>query len=165
MMSNTALNDAIPHELFAKPVSHCTDAVLSKSVTDIPKVQHHPSPIGLVDLANCYNATIHGISGIAFRAWRQSQFTVRVVLTCFCLIQFCLRTGFRELKEKFGGTESDPIAGYGQGHGFARGGFSFSSTLIINAHKRRGHGKKHTSSKAVRLFLLAAVTQQWKSWP
>ena len=63
MMSNAATNDAIPHELFAKSGSHCTDAVMSKSfVTDVSKVQHHSASIGLVDLANCYDAKTHGVS-------------------------------------------------------------------------------------------------------
>ncbi len=61
------------------------------------------------------------------------------------------------MKDSFGGTEDDPMAGHGQGSGFPPGGFSCLGSLIINAYRRMGHGAWLTSSKASHLFLLAAA--------
>ncbi len=72
-------------------------------------------------------------------------------------MQFCLRTRFGESKESFGETEDDPIVGYGNGSGFDLGGFLCPRSLIINVYRWIGHKDKLTSSKAVRLFILAAV--------
>ena len=72
-------------------------------------------------------------------------------------MKFCLRTGFGESKEFFGGTVTDPILGYGQGSTAAPPLFSCLSSLIINAYKRMGNGANLTSFYAARIFLLAAA--------
>ena len=73
-------------------------------------------------------------------------------------MQFCVRTGFGESDRFYGGSEENPLAGYGQGNGAAPPAFSALSALIVNAYKRMGNnGAKLTSSYTARLFLLAAV--------
>ena len=58
---------------------------------------------------------------------------VRVVLNSFKTMQFCLRMRFDESKEFFGGTEDNPIMGWGQGSGVALAAFSCLSALMVNA--------------------------------
>jgi hypothetical protein len=68
-----------------------------------------------------------------------------------------LRTGFGESKEMYGGTESDPFQGYGQGNCASPPGFSALSALVVNAYRRMGHGAKLTSAYTSRMFILEAV--------
>jgi len=72
-------------------------------------------------------------------------------------MHYCLRTGFGESKEMYGGTESDPFQGYGQGNCASPPGFSALSALVVNAYRRMGHGAKLTSAYTSRMFILAAV--------
>ena len=72
-------------------------------------------------------------------------------------MHYCLRTGFSESKEMYGGTKSDPFQGYGPGNCASPPGFSALSALLVNAYRRMGHGAKLTSAFTSRMFILAAV--------
>ena len=158
MMKLAGENNAIPEELFAKKGSHCMDAVMSKTfVADVSKVQHHPCSIGGCDLGDCYDRGAHPPTSIGMQAWRIPINAIKVLLRSLQLMQFCLRTGFGESKEFFGGSIEFPLAGYGQGNGAAPAAFSCLSTLIVNAYKRMGHRDKLTSSYTCGLFFLAAT--------
>ena len=61
-------------------------------------------------------------------------------------MQFCLRTGFGESANTYGGTIDSPLAGSGQGNDGALPSFAALSGLIVNAYRRMGHGAKLTSS-------------------
>ncbi len=68
------------------------------------------------------------------------------------------------MKESFGRTEDNlittdgnPIDGYCQCSEFALGGFPCLGSLIISAYQQIGHEARLTSSKAVCIFILAAV--------
>ena len=74
-------------------------------------------------------------------------------------MQFCLRTGFDESKDFYGGTEETPYAGLGQGSGTAPPVVSALSTLIVNAYKQMGNGAKMTSTYTCRMFFLVTVMQ------
>ena len=72
-------------------------------------------------------------------------------------MHYCLRTGFGESKEMYGGKESDPFQGYGQGNCASSPGFSALSALVVNAYRRMGHGAKLTSAYTCHMFILVAV--------
>ena len=72
-------------------------------------------------------------------------------------MQFCLRTGFGESEELYGGTLDDPIAGLGQGNCMAPPGFLALSSMIVRAYQRMRHGARLTSAMTARTFLLAAI--------
>ena len=72
-------------------------------------------------------------------------------------MQFCLRTGFGESTQTYGGSEESPFAGLGQGNRVAPPSFAVLSALVVNAYKRMGHGARLTSAYMARLFVLASV--------
>ena len=70
-------------------------------------------------------------------------------------MQFYLRTGFGESPEIFGGTDSHPFEGSGQGSGWASPGFGALSSIAIGAYKGYRGGAKITSPYLARVFLIA----------
>ena len=96
---------------------------------DISKVMHHPCALEGCDLRDCYDRTAHPPTSLGMQAWGIPKEAIKVLLQSFRTMQFCLRTGFGESEQLFGGTEDDPIAGYGQGSGAAPPAFSCLSTL------------------------------------
>ena len=53
------------------------------------------------------------------QAWGIPISAIKVLLNTQRIMKFCLRTGFGESKEMFGGPHSAPSAGFGQGNGAA----------------------------------------------
>ena len=72
-------------------------------------------------------------------------------------MQFCLRTGFRESSELFGGTDGHPFTGSEQESGWALHRFGALSTIASNAYKRVGGGANIKSAYLARAFLPTAV--------
>ena len=158
MMKQASDCGTIPDEHFAKKGSHCNNANLCKRFfCDISRVLHWPASMQQSDFGECYDRAAHAPTSIAMQAWGTPVEAIRVLFKCLMLMQFCLKTGFGESDEFYGGTEEDPNSGLGQGNGAAPPGFSGLSTLVINAYRRMGHGAKLTSAYTARLFLLAAV--------
>ena len=158
MMRLAGEKSLIPDELFAKRGSHCNNATMSKTFfCDASKIMHHPAALEEEDFEQCYDRTAHPPQAIALRSWGVGKLSVRMLLTAIRRMQYCLKTGFGESEQRYGGTEDDPIAGSCQGSGFAPGGFSALSTLAVNAYRRLGHGAKLTSAYSCRTFLLAMI--------
>ena len=158
MMQKAREDDALPEEVYAKKGSHCDDATMTKVMfCDLSRILRHPAGITEEDLKECYDKMGHGPTSLAMQSWGVPRNACRIVLKALRLMQFCLRTGFGESEEMFGGTEDDPYGGSGQGSGWAPPGFTALSSVAVNAYKRAGGGAKITTPRSGRIFLLAAV--------
>lgn len=159
MMAGAKKKGVIPIENCAKKGSHVDHALMMKRwFSDISKVLHWPASMGSCDFSDCYDRAAHGVSSIGLQAWGIPPAAVSVLLKAMQIMQFCVRTGFGESDEFFGGTEDKPFGGFGQGNGAAPPGFAALSALVVNAYKRMGeNGAKLTSCYTSRMFLLAAV--------
>ena len=117
MMHSARDSDVIPEENFAKKGSNCNDTVMTKRMfTDDSRILHHPAAVGGSDWGDCYDRAAHPAASLAFRSWGVPQAGCRVLLMALWTMHYCLRTGFVESKEMYGGTEEDPFQGYGQGN-------------------------------------------------
>ncbi len=72
-------------------------------------------------------------------------------------MQYALKTGFGKSEECYGGTESSPNSGLGQGSGALPPALIALSFLIINSYCRMGQRTKIHSYYFGRLFYLSAV--------
>ena len=136
MIHSAKNNDLVPDNLFLTAGSQMMDAIMSKTFfSNISKVQHHPASIEGCNLRDCYDRGAHPPTSIAMQAWGVPINAIKVLLTSLEMIQFCLKTGFRESKKWFGGTVDSKLAGFGQGNGAAPPAFTCLSTLIINAYQ------------------------------
>ena len=136
MMSLAGEKGMIPEDSFAKVGSNCTNAVMCKRFfSDTSRIMHHPAAIGSGDFDQCYDRTAHPPSNIALRSWGIPAAAIKVLLKALQTMQFCLRTGFGESKEFYGGSEDDPTQGSGQGNGAASALFSALGALVVNAYR------------------------------
>ena len=115
MMKKVRKDGGIPDKIYSKKGSHCDDATMTKTFfTDSSRIMRHPAAITEADLGECYDRMAHPPTSIAMQSWGVPKSAVKVVLTALRLMQFCLRTGFGESPELFGGSTSHPLAGSGQ---------------------------------------------------
>jgi len=157
MMKNAADEELIPHEIFSKKGSHTVNAIMCKTFfCDISKVLHWPAGLGGCNFGDCYDRGAHLPGIIASQVWGISIESVKVLLIVLKRMQFCLRMGFGELKEFYGGSLDDPIFGFGQGNGTPPA-FLCLSLLIMNVYQRMDNGANMTSTYTCRMFLLSAV--------
>jgi len=89
--------------------------------------------------------------------WIGRPCTYPVLLISLQTMQFCLRTGFGESKEFYGGSLIDLTFGFGQDNGAAPPAFLCLDSLIVNAYKRMSKCAKMTLVYTCRMFLLAAI--------
>jgi hypothetical protein len=71
------------------------------------------------------------------------------------MMQYILKTGFGKSSESYGGTQTSPNLGLGQGSSASPPGFLALSSLIVNVYRRIGHGAVIKLSYASCLFLLS----------
>ena len=107
---------------------------------DIARILHHPAAINELDFGDCYDRMAHPPTSLALQRFGVPRNAVRVLLRALQVMQFCLRTGFGESTNMYGGSENNRLAGSGQGNGGAPPSFTALSTLVVNAYKRSGCG-------------------------
>ena len=157
MMKLAGEKGCIPDDLFAKKLSDCNDATMTKVFfADVSKVMHHPART-MNNFGDCYDRSAHTIQSVALRAHGIPKEAVRNMLTCLQIMQFCVRTGFGESKELFRGTLTNPTMGLGMGNGAGPPSFTVLWVLIVNVYKRKGDGAELTLAHMARVFLLAAI--------
>ena len=102
---------------------------------DISKVLHHPVAIEGCNLGDCYDRNTHPITSLGMQAWGIPISAIKMLLNTQRIMKFCLRTGFGESKEMFGGPDAPPSVGSGQGNGAAPPSCLCLGALIVNACK------------------------------
>ena len=89
----------IPDDLFAKKLSDCNDATMTKVfLADVSKVMHHPASITMNDFGDCYDRSAHTIQSFALRAHGISKEAVRNMLTS---LQIILSSSLRRYSHSF----------------------------------------------------------------
>ena len=158
MIKKARTEGGLPNDIYSKAEGHCNDATMTKVMfADHSKIMRHPAAISEANLGECYDRMANPPTSLAMQSWGPPKNSAKIVLTALRLMQFCIRTGFGESPEPFGGTEDRPFRGGGQDSGWAPPGFVALSSIMINAYKRAGCGAEITSSYFSRVFLLAAV--------
>jgi len=147
MMKKAREEGGLPGDIYFRAGGHCDDATMTKVMfCDHSKIMRHPAAISEANLGECYDRMAHPPTSLAMQSWGLPKNSAKIVLTALRLMQFCIRIGFGESPELFGGTEDRPFGGGGQGSGWAPPGFVALSSIMINAYKRAGCGAEITSS-------------------
>ena len=132
MMKQAGQEGCIPQECFARKHSHCNYAVLTKQFfCDSSRSLHHPAGLGECDFGDCYDRAAHPPTSIALQSWGIPASAIRILLTSMRTMQYVLKTGFGESTETYGGTNTSPNSGLGQGSGASPPGFMALSSLIV----------------------------------
>jgi hypothetical protein len=158
MMDNALAKGIVPAEQIAKKDSRPQNGNLLKTFhCDRSRVLHHPAAIQSVDLFSCYDSVAYPIASIALQAFGVSFLMVKVCLSALQTMKFFLRTGFGNSKRSFGGTNSSPYGGLGQGNGAAPPAFTAVSTLLLMSFIGMGHGNTFKSAISGLCFSIAAI--------
>jgi hypothetical protein len=157
-MQQAVRDSRIPQEVFAKKHSHCNYAVLTKQfICDSLRTLYHSAGLGECNFGDCYDCAAHPPTSIALQSWGIQKCAIKVLLSSMQTMQYVLKTGFGELEECYGSTDSSPNSGLGQGTGASPPAFIALSSLIINSYRRMGHGAKIPSSYFGCMFYLSVL--------
>ena len=106
MMKKAREEGGLPDDIYSRAGGHCDDATMTKVMfCDDLKIIRHPAAIFEADLEECYDWMAHLPTSLAVQSWGLPVNSAKIVLTALRLMQFCIRTGFGESPELFGGTD------------------------------------------------------------
>ncbi|MGB0809178.1 MAG: reverse transcriptase domain-containing protein, partial [bacterium] len=140
-MINSAREEGmIPEEIFSSKGKTAEDAILQQVLLyDIARVTKRPLLVAQVDAAQCYDRVALPAASLTLQAFNVPQSAVMSMLRPLHNMEFFLRTGYGQSESYFGGKE-DGKHGLAQGNGAAPATWQQTSTTIVNAQRRSGHG-------------------------
>ncbi len=143
MLANVRRHDHMPDEIISERNRTAEEGSLSKVLFyDIVRQTRLPAGISSVDADNCYDRVAHAIAALVFRAFGVLQAATRAMLKTIQDMKFFLGTAFGDSKEFAGSLIDIKTQGLCQGNGAAPASWAVVSIVILNAHKKRGHGAK-----------------------
>ncbi len=83
------------------------------------------------NLDNCYDRIAHSPCILLMQAWGAPVSSCQVLFWTLQVMKFCLRTGFGESEDLYGGAEEDPNTSLVQGNCMAPTGFSLLGSMIV----------------------------------
>jgi hypothetical protein len=133
----------MPDEIFSERNCTAEEGTLSK-VLFYDMVQQTRSAAGIssVDADNCYDRVSHAIASLVFRSFGVSKEATGAMLKMIQEMIIFLRTAFGDSKDFAGLTVEIKTQGLCQGNCAALAGWIVVSIVILNSHRRRGHGAK-----------------------
>ena len=131
----------MPEEIYSEKNRLADDGTLVKVLFyDIVRQTRLPAGIGAVDADNCYDRIAHPIASMAFQSLGTHKEACRSFFGTIQDMKFFLRTGFGDSKDFASAAGDVKTQGLCQGNGAAPAGWTVDSIMMINAHKRKGHG-------------------------
>jgi hypothetical protein len=101
-----------------------------------------PAAIASVDASNCYDRIAHAVASLVFQANGVPESAIGSMLSAIENMKFFLRTGFGDSTKFAGGGIRIKMQGLTQGNGASPAGWAVISIIILNAHRKKGHGAK-----------------------
>jgi hypothetical protein len=133
----------MPDEIFSKQNWTAEEGTLSKVLFyDIVRQTRLSAGINSVDADNCYDRVSHAIALLVFCSFEASKQATGAMLKTIQEMKFFLWTAFGNSTEFAGSMIDIKTQGLCQGNGAAPAGWTVVSIVILNAHKRLGHGAK-----------------------
>jgi hypothetical protein len=131
----------IPEEIYSERNKLADDGTLVKVLFfDIVRQTRQSAGISSVDADNCYDRSAHPIASMVFQSLGVPQEAATSLLSTIQDMRFFLRTGFGDSKAYVGSTNGKKTQGMCQGNGAAPAGWTVMSIMMIQVHKRKGHG-------------------------
>ena len=141
MLHKVRQNNFMPEEIYSEKNRLADDGTLVKVLFyDIVRQTRLPAGISAVDADNCYDRIAHPIASLVFQALGIKKEACESIFTTIQDMKFFLRTGYGDSKEYASATGEIKTQGMCQGNGAAPAGWTVDSIVMINAHKRKGHG-------------------------
>lgn len=131
----------MPEEIFIEKNRTADDSTLSKVLFfDIAHQTRRPVGVTLVDTENCYDRVARTMASLVLQAFGISGQSVETMLATIQDMKFFLRMAFGNSTEFASSTTMTKTQGLCQDNGATPAGWAVVSIIILNAHKKQGHG-------------------------
>ncbi len=143
MMKNVRDHWLMPKEIYSKKNQMADNGMLTKTLFyDVTRQARVPAAIALVNASNCYDRIAHAMASLVFQAFGVPESAIGSMLSAIENMKFFLRTGFGDSTKFAGGGICIKTQGLSQGNGASPAGWAVISIVILNAHRKKGHGAK-----------------------
>ena len=157
MMDLACRHGMVPEEIYSKKERTAEDAVLHQVLAyDIARQKRTPLKMALVDAAQCYNRTAHGIAALSMRAAKVPENSIYCMLKPIQEMEFFICTTFGEFSTPVG-RKHNLKQGACQGNGAAPPMWQQISTTMLRAQHKAGHGITVTTLISKESCTMAAV--------
>jgi hypothetical protein len=141
MLAMARNHKLIPEEIHSEKNWLADNGTLTKVLFyEIFKQTHLLAGIAAVDADNCYDCIAHPIALLVFQSLGVPKSAVYSMLVTIQEMKFFLCTGFGDSKTYKSSNYGTKTQGLCQGNGAAPAGWTVTSIIMINAHKRKDHG-------------------------
>jgi hypothetical protein len=143
MMQNAHEHRLMPEEIYSKKNCMADNGTLTKTLFyDVTRQAGVPAAIASVDASNCYDRIAHAVASLVFQAFGVPESAIGSMLSAIENMKFFLRTGFGDSTKFAGSGIRIKTQGLTQGNGASLAGWAVISIVILNAHRKKGHGAK-----------------------
>ncbi len=143
MMQNAREHRLMPEEIYSKKNCMANNGMLTKTLFyNVTCQARVPAAIASVDVSNCYDRIAHAVASLVFQAFGVPESAIGSMLSTIENMKFFLRTGFGDSTKFVGGGIRIKTQGLTQGNGASLAGWAVISIVILNAHRKKGHGAK-----------------------
>ncbi|KAL9190098.1 hypothetical protein ACHAXT_007309 [Thalassiosira profunda] len=141
MMETVREHKLMPDEIFSERGRTADDGSLTKTLFyDVTRQARVPAAIASVDASNCYDRIAHAIASLVSQAFGVPANAMQSMLGAIQDMKFFLRTGFGDSTDFAGGGVHVKTQGGCQGNGAAPAEWAVITIVILDSHKREGHG-------------------------
>jgi hypothetical protein len=143
MMKNIRDHHLMSEEIFSKKNRMADNGTQTKTLFyNVMRQARVPAAIASIDASNCYNRIAHTMALLVFQAFRVPASAINSMLSAIENMKFFLQTGFGDSTKFAGGGICVKMQGLTQGNGASPAGWAVISIVILNAHRKKGHGAK-----------------------
>jgi hypothetical protein len=158
MLANVRRYGFMPDEIFSERNRTAGEGTMAKVLFyDVVRQTRLSAGISSVDADNCYDRVSHAIASLVFRSFGTPQAATTAMLRTIQDMKFFLRTSFGDSRNCAGSVIDVKTQGLCQGNGAAPAGWAVVSIVILNAHKKAGHGATFLCPMSLIRNNLAAV--------
>ena len=143
MMKNVHDHHLMSEQFFSKKNRMADNGTLTKTLFyNVTRQARVPAAIASVNAYNCYNRIAHAMASLVYQAFGVPASAIDSMLSAIENMKFFLQTGFGDSTKFAGGGICVKMQGLTQGNGASPAGWAVISIVILNAHRKKGHGAK-----------------------
>jgi hypothetical protein len=144
LMIHAKDNPNLAREQYGSRKNHqSSTAAANKVLTmDLLRLRRQSGALCSNDAESCYDRILHSVATLAARRQGAPQGSIESMLQTLQYAKHKIQTTYGVLTKHYGGCNTIPLQGLGQGNGFAPTGWGVISTPLISMMRTAGFGFK-----------------------
>ena len=157
-MEQARIHGEIPNSQYAKKYSQAIDAAMVKGLFfDYLRIYKLPGIMICNDARGCFDRMALIVGSLCFHRLKIPHQEVRTLMTTLQKMKHYVRSGHRDSKTYYSGTQDKPLQGGGQGNGAAGPMWIAISIIMINIINSIGIGATLISAISLAAMSITAV--------